>query len=66
MSEEPFILLDRASRNILGEFESLDDARTDRLEWVDAASDAEENLEIWHGDAQDPIDPESLQPSPAA
>jgi hypothetical protein len=66
MSEEPFILLDRASRNILGEFESLNDARTDRLEWVDAASEADESLEIWHGDVRIPIDPESLQPSPAA
>ena len=66
MSDEPFILLDRASRNILGEFESLESARADRLEWVGATSDAAESLEIWHGDVQIPIEPESLQPAPAA
>ena len=32
MSDELFILLDRASRNILGEFESLEDAQTERLD----------------------------------
>jgi hypothetical protein len=66
MSDDLFILLDRASRNILGEFESLEDARTDRLEWVGAAPEAADNLEIWHGDVQVPVDPESLHTSPAA
>ena len=64
MSDEPFILLDRASRNILGEFESLEDAQTERLEYVSAAPDAAESLEIWHGDVQVPVDPESLRTSP--
>ena len=64
--EESFILLDRVSRNVLGEFESLEDAQTDRLEWVGAEPDAAESLEIWHGDIQVPVDPESLHTSPAA
>jgi hypothetical protein len=66
MSDDLFILLDRASRNILGEFESLQDAQTDRLEWVGAAPEAAQSLEIWHGDIQVPVDPESLHTSPAA
>lgn len=55
MSDELFILLDRASRNILGEFESLEDAQAERLEYVSAAPDAAESLEIWHGDVQVPV-----------
>ena len=66
MSDEPFILLDRASRNILGEFASLEDAQADRLEWVRSAPDAADCLEIWHGDVRVPVDPESLHTSPAA
>lgn len=56
MSDELFILLDRASRNILEEFESLEDAQTERLEYVSAAPGAAESLEIWHGDVQVPVD----------
>ncbi|MEI7761545.1 MAG: hypothetical protein WCJ67_12440 [Thermoleophilia bacterium] len=66
MNDDPFILLDRASRNILGEFESLKDAQTDRLDWVGAEPDAAESLEIWHGDVRIPADPGSLHTSPAA
>ena len=66
MSDELLILLDRASRNILGEFESLEDAQTERLEYASAAPDAAESLEIWHGDVQVPVDPESLHTFPAA
>ena len=66
MSDESFILLDRPSRNILGEFGSLEDAQTDRLEWVTAEPDAAESLEIWHGDVQIRVDPGSLHTSPAA
>jgi hypothetical protein len=65
MSDELFILLDRASRNILGEFESPEDAQTERLEYVRAAPDAAESLEIWHGDVRVPVDPESLHTFPA-
>ena len=66
MSDEHFIILDRASRNILGEFESLADAQADRLEWVGPAPEAAESLEIWHGDVRVPVDTESLHTSPAA
>ena len=66
MSDEQFILLDRASRNILGRFESLADAQADRLEWVGPAPEAAESLEIWRGDVRLPSDPESLDTSPAA
>ena len=54
------------SRNVLGEFKPREDAQTDRLEWVGAAPDATESLEIWHGGIQVPVDPESLHTSPAA
>ena len=66
MNDDHFILLDRAARNILGEFESLEDAQTDRLDWVGAEPDAAEDLEIWHGDVRIPPDPRSLHTSPAA
>lgn len=65
MNDATFILLDRASRNILGEFGSLADAMNDRQEWVSAEPDAAESLEIWHGDVQIPVDPGSLHTSPA-
>ena len=60
------MLLDRASRNILGEFESLADATSDRREWVSAEPHAAGSLEIWHGDVQIPVDPGSLHTSPTA
>jgi hypothetical protein len=67
MSDEPFILLDRASRNILGEFQTLDDARVDLLEWVRSAPEAAESLEIWHGDVHVVIDDaDAAHTSPAA
>jgi hypothetical protein len=66
MSDDPFILLDRASRNILGEFGSLEDAQTDRIVWVGAEPDAAESLEIWHGDIRIPVEPGSFHTSPAA
>ena len=66
MSDDRFILLDRPSRNILGEFGSLADAKSDRQEWVSAEPDAAESLEIWHGDVQIPVDPGSLHTSPTA
>ena len=66
MSDDRFILLDRPSRNILGEFGSLADAKSDRQEWVSAEPDAAESLEIWHGDIRIPVDPGSLHTSPAA
>jgi hypothetical protein len=66
MTDEPFILLDRDSRNILGEFQSLEDALADRREWIDASPDVAASLEIWHGDVRVPADPESLGKTPAA
>lgn len=66
MSDEAFILLDRGSRNILGEFESLEDARAERAEYVNTAPDAAQSLEIWNGDVQVPADPELRQTSSTA
>lgn len=65
-TEESFILLDRASRNILGEYESLDDAQMERREYVSAAPEAAGSLEIWHGDVQLPVEPDARHRSPAA
>lgn len=61
MSEEPYVLLDRASRNFLGEFETLAEAQAALLRFVEADASAARDLELWHEDRERvPVDLEKL------
>ena len=67
MSEQPYLLLDRASRNFLGEFETFEEAEETLLRYVAACPDAAPDLELWNEDGTRLfIDPEKLRPFTAA
>lgn len=66
MAEPDVVLFDRVSRNQLGEFETVDEALDALRRYVAADSSAIEHLEIWDGDTQIAIDPETLHRLPAA
>ena len=63
MSKLVYLLLDRASRNFLGEFETFEEAEETLLRYVRAAPQATADLEIWHEDSTEPIrvDPEKIR-----
>ena len=63
-----YLLLDRASRNFLGEFETFEKAEETLLRYVAADPSAAPDLEIWHEDGTEPIpvDPEKLRKFTAA
>ncbi len=67
MGEKPYVLLDRASRNFLGEFETLGEAEAALLRFVRADASAADDLELWHDDRERvPVDPEKLGPAAGA
>ena len=68
MNELPYILLDQASMNQLGEFETYEEAEEVFFRFVRPSPSAAEHLEIWHEDGIEPIrvDPEKLRPFTAA
>ena len=67
MSKQQYLLLDRASRNFLGEFETFEEAEKTLLRYVAACPEAADDLEVWHEDGtQLAVDPEKLRPFTAA
>lgn len=68
MSEGRFILFDRASRNQLGEFNTLPEAEETLARFVAAAPEAVLDLELWDDDMGVilQVDPAKLRPAPAA
>ena len=68
MSKNQYTLLDRASRNFLGWFDTLAEAEETRARFVEAAPQAADDLEIWDEDEgiRIEVDPETLRPAPAA
>jgi hypothetical protein len=68
MSDGRFILFDRASRNQLGEFDTLSEAEETLARFVAAAAEAVHDLEIWDDDEGVilEVDPAKLRPAPAA
>ena len=67
MGEKPFILLDRASRNFLGEFETFEEAETVLLRFVRADPRAADQLELGHEEQERlTVDPEKLRRATAA
>ncbi len=62
MGEKPYVLLDRASRNFVGEFETFEEAETALLRFVKADVSAAGDLELWHEERERlPVDPEKLR-----
>lgn len=68
MSSGRYILLDQASMNQLGEFDTLVEAKETLARFLAHAPEAAGDLEIWDDD-QDvriDVDPADLRPAPAA
>jgi hypothetical protein len=63
MSEGRYLLLDQASMNQLGEFDTFSEAEETLLRFVAADSRAADSLEIWDDDRNErlPVDPDKLQ-----
>jgi len=62
MGEKPYVLLDRASRSFLGEFETFGEAETVLLRFVEADASAADDLELWDEESDRlPVDPEKLR-----
>jgi hypothetical protein len=62
MNEPEYILLDRATRNQLGEFDTFEKAEETFFRYVSAAPSAAEHLEIWHeDDGRLEVDPEKIR-----
>ena len=68
MNEGRYILFDRASRNQLGEFDTLPEAEETLARFLAAAPEAVHHLEMWDDDEGIilDIDPATLRPAPAA
>jgi hypothetical protein len=68
MSSGRFIVLDQASMNQLGEFDTLAEAKETLARFLAHAPEAAGDLEIWDDDEdlRIEIDPATLRPAPAA
>lgn len=68
MSSGRYILLDRASRNQLGEFDTISEAEETLARFLEHAPEAVDDLEIWDDDegVRVELDPGTLRPAPAA
>jgi len=68
MSKNKYTLLDRASRNFLGWFDTLAEAEETRDRFVAAAPQAADDLEIWddHKGVQIELGTDKRRPAPAA
>lgn len=58
--EFAYALLDRESRNLLGEWNSYEEAEETYLSYVRAAGKVVESLELWHGDERIHVDPDKI------
>jgi hypothetical protein len=66
MSEKPYVLLDRKTRNFLGWFDTLDEAEKAFFDFVRPHPPAAEHLEIWREDERVEVDPEKIRRLTAA
>ena len=66
MDEFEYVLLDRATANFLGEWHTYEEAEETYLEYIRAAPDAIERLELWHDDERIHVDPEKINAVTAA
>jgi hypothetical protein len=62
MAELNFLLLDRETRNFLGEYETFEEAEATFFRYVTGDPSAAEHLEIWHEDGTRlEVDPEKIR-----
>ena len=70
MSERPYVLLDRETRNFLGWFGTLEEAEEAFFDFVKPHPPAAEQLEIWRDDGETSkrlfVDPEKIRRLTAA
>jgi hypothetical protein len=66
MDELEYVLLDRATANFLGEWHTYEEAEETYLEYIRAAPEAIERLELWHEDERIDVDPEKINAVTAA
>ena len=66
MDEFAYVLLDRWSKNFLGEWDTYEEAEETYLEYVRAAPEAVERLELWHEDERIHVDPAKINAVTAA
>lgn len=60
MDDFPYVLLDRATANFLGEWHTYEEAEATYLSYVRAAPQAVDRLELWHEDQQIHVDPAKI------
>lgn len=68
MSKDRYIILDQASMNEIGHFDTLSEAEEALARFLEAAPQAADDLEIWDDDegVRIEVDPAKLRPAPAA
>jgi hypothetical protein len=68
MAKNQYALLDRASRNFLDWFDTLEEAKEARARWVAAAPEAADDFEIWDDKkgVRIRLESDELRPAPAA
>ena len=70
MTEQPYVLLDRKSRNFLGWFDTLEEAEEVFFRFVKAHPPAAEQIEIWRNDGKNAeqlvVDPDKIRRVTAA
>ena len=66
MDEFAYVLLDRWSKNFLGEWHTYEEAEETYLEYIRADPEAIERLELWHEDERIHVDPEKITAVTAA
>ena len=68
MSKDRYIILDQASMNEIGHFDTLSEAEEALAQFLEAAPQNADDLEIWDDDegVKIEVDPGKLRPAPAA
>ncbi len=68
MSENRYVILDQASMNEIGHFDTLPEAEEALARFLEAAPQNADDLEIWDDDegVKVEVDPATLRPAPAA
>lgn len=66
MDEFEHVLLDRATANFLADWHADEEAEETYLEYIRAAPDAVERLEIWHDGERVHVGPEKINAVTAA
>ncbi len=61
-----YVLLDRVTVNFLAEWHTYEEAEAGYLEWVRAAPENVDRLELWHEDERIHVDPEKIRAVTAA